>query len=127
MIRLIKFLLKIRKKKNEWTKLNKPYGKELGYPDCCIKSFCDLPPVLIRWLRKKNIQIPYMKECYNASFIDGYYTGFIPCHKHAKQILKGKITLYDLIKDRNILFNEFPNEPTPFITKVQLSDRYASN
>ena len=38
----------------EWTEENTPLGKELGYPDCCIKEFCNQPPVLLRNSKPKK-------------------------------------------------------------------------
>lgn len=66
-------------------------GKYYGYPDCCIKSFCKGHSY-----SKKQIMV------HNSS-------GFIPCKKHAQQILDGKITLSDLIQNR-ICKTPFPND-----------------
>lgn len=76
----------------KWTEENKPIGEMLGYPDCCVKEFCELPPRLMTG-KPNNNQIKRVK----AASINGKYTGFIPCSNHAKQILLGKITLESLV------------------------------
>jgi len=77
-------------------------GRELGYPECCIKEFCDLPPELMTGNPPRKV-----KQCFRAAHIEGKYTGFIPCNIHAKQILNGEIQLTDLIKDR-VIYPDFP-------------------
>lgn len=93
--------------KDAWFEENAPFGRELGYPECCIKEFCDQPPALL----KKNLGKATKddKRRYKAGCIDGVFTGFIPCKEHAKQIVMGKITLQSLIQNRNKDFNPFPN------------------
>ena len=91
---------------DEWFKINAPYGKELGYPDCCIKEFCDQPPEL---LKNKNPTKDEVNRFYSG-FLNDKFTGFIPCKFHANEISAGKITLSSLIKNRNIFFSEFPNQ-----------------
>ena len=108
LLKLIKLGFKYAKHIKAWKKINEPYGIELGYPKCCIKEFCDYPPVWIRFLRMKNIPIPNGRLKYDAGCIDGKYTGFIPCKKHAEQIINGNIKLEDLIKNRFPLFQPFP-------------------
>ncbi len=92
--------------KDAWFKENAPLGKELGYPDCCIKEFCDQPPALL----KKNLGKATKddKRRYKAGCIDGVFTGFIPCKVHARDIVMGKIKLENLINNRS---NDFPNFP----------------
>ncbi len=93
--------------KDAWFEENAPFGRDLGYPECCIKEFCDQPPALL----KKNLGKATKddKRRYKAGCIDGVFTGFIPCKEHAKQIVMGKITLQSLIQNRNKDFNPFPN------------------
>lgn len=88
----------------EWTEINAPYGKELGYPNCCIKEFCDQPPALLKIATKAD------KIRYKAACVNGQFKGFIPCLSHAKQINKGEITLDALIHNRNPDFKPFPFE-----------------
>lgn len=76
----------------KWTEENKPIGEMLGYPDCCIKEFCQQPPQLMKGNPTKDDIMRYKAGC-----INGVFTGFIPCAEHAKQILQGKITLESLI------------------------------
>ena len=64
-------------------------GKFYGYPDCCIINF-------INKIRTKE-QIKASR-----------YTGFMPCVKHAKEILAKKIKLEDLIQNR-VCKKEFPS------------------
>jgi hypothetical protein len=87
-----------------WYRINQPTGKALGYPDCCIKEFCDQPPELLKVLTPTDND----KRRFIAGCIDGVFTGFIPCNYHAKQIISGNITLNSLIKDRDILLPPFP-------------------
>ncbi len=80
-----------------WTEENEPIGKMLGYPDCCIKEFCQQPPQLMKGKPTKDD-----KRRYKAAHLEGEFTGFIPCKKHAKQIVMQKIKLEDLIKSRTV-------------------------
>jgi hypothetical protein len=64
-------------------------GKFYGYPDCCIYDF-------VNKIRTKE-QIKASK-----------YSGFIPCVKHAEEILAKKIKIEDLISNR-VCKSEFPN------------------
>lgn len=95
----------IKKSIEEWTVENAPYGKKLGYPDCCIKEFCEQSPLVLK--ESKITQSDH--DRFAAAKIDGEYSGFIPCIAHAKEILSGKITLASLIKDRSSEFPPFPN------------------
>lgn len=94
----------------KWTEENKPIGEALGYPACCIEQFCNLPPQLM-----KGTPTPSDKLRLEASYLNGVYTGFIPCTEHAKQIIEGKITLHSLIDKQKRANNqeyyipEFPN------------------
>lgn len=88
----------------EWTEENTPLGKELGYPDCCIKEFCNQPPVLLRNSKPTKDD----QRRYKAGCINGVFTGFIPCKMHAREIVMGKIKLENLINNRS---NDFPNFP----------------
>lgn len=99
----------LKKLQREWFKENAPLGRELGYPECCIKEFCDQPPALLKE-RERNHQQPSKDDMrrYKAGFINGEFTGFIPCCFHAKQITTGKISLSDLIVGRNEDFPPFP-------------------
>lgn len=83
------FARKARENKDTW-KIN---GTLLGYPDCCIKSFC--------------VQLPSERTENQRSASIG---GFIPCIEHAKQIVSGKIKAKDIIKNRLSSFKLFSNE-----------------
>lgn len=89
----------------EWYKENYPLGKALGYPDCCINAFCNDSPEALKVKKRNGTE----RIRYDASFINGQYTGFIPCVHHAKQIVNGEITLQSLIKNRDNNFPPFPN------------------
>ena len=89
----------------EWTELNKPFGIELGYPECCIDEFCSLSPGVLA--TRKSTKNDEKKA--RAAYIGSEYSGFIPCLKHAKQINRGEITLQSLIKNRSSKFPPFPN------------------
>lgn len=94
----------IKRLQDEWYKENAPFGKELGYPECCIKEFCMKPPLVLKYSTPTKDDI----NRYNAGCINGQFTGFIPCIQHAKEIMDGKITLASLIKNRNKSFPPFP-------------------
>lgn len=88
----------------EWKHENEPMGILLGYPQCCIDEFCTQSP---RYL-KSNKANPKDFLRYKAAHLNGKYTGFIPCYKHALQVLEGQTQLADLIKDRDKNFLPFP-------------------
>lgn len=96
---------KLKEHIKKWTEENKPLGEMLGYPNCCIKEFCNQPPIVLEGniLPTDEDQMRYDSAC-----IDGDFTGFIPCFNHAKQIKDGKIKLSSLIKNRDIHFAKFP-------------------
>jgi len=79
-----------------WTKENEPSGKMFGYPQCCIDQFCSEPPALLKYRKPIKDDINRIK----SSYINGRFTGFIPCSRHAEEILSGKLQLKDLIKNR---------------------------
>lgn len=88
---------KLNEERRNWREENEPYGLSLGYPKCCVDEFCDLPPYL---MQRRNVT-DEDKLKYAMAHVDGNYTGFIPCIKHAKQIQKGEIKLSDLIQNRD--------------------------
>lgn len=87
-------------------------GKYFGYPECCIDAFSN---------RKfLNSHTDEQKEVSNG-------TGFIPCQKHALEILAGKIKIDDLITNRECKF-PFPQESelsTPEELSVLLEEDFA--
>lgn len=87
-----------------WTRENEEFGLSLGYPKCCVAEFCNNPPELMSELDKKEIEFRY-----NASFINGVYSGLIPCKEHARMIHNNEIKITDLIKNRNADLPDFPN------------------
>ena len=88
----------------DWFEENAPLGKELGYPECCIKEFCNDAPEFL----KENAPHEMHRLRYRASFRNGEYTGFIPCEYHAKKILSGEMEIENLIHGRNPDFPVFP-------------------
>lgn len=97
-----------RKEREEfinWTKENLPLGKLLGYQPCCIKAFCLDYPSKLKKRKRTNDDLIRL----DASYMNGKYTGYIPCLDHAIAIKKGKIKLTDLIKDRDQRFPPFPD------------------
>lgn len=95
----------IKKLQQDWYNENAPLGRELGYPECCIKAFCDQPPEVLNQCKLTD----YDRRRYKAGCINGVFTGFIPCTHHANEILSGRITVYSLIKNRNPKFLPFPH------------------
>ena len=70
-------------KERQRKRLGRETGRHFGYPTCCIKQFCESNGI------DKQMRFKASKQ-----------TGFVPCSKHAKEILEGKITLESLIKNR---------------------------
>ncbi len=81
-------------------------GEILGYPKCCIDEFLASMERIKRKEKSTDIDVMRLK----AGYIDGVFTGFIPCAEHAKRIIDREITLSSLITDRNKNLKEFPNE-----------------
>lgn len=80
---------------------NRILGNYYGYPSCCTDQFCTegiMHPLTFRLLDRDN----------RTEASKGL--GFMPCDKHAKQILDGKITLESLID------NKKRKCPSPFPT-----------
>ncbi len=94
----------LKEQQDDWYNINAPFGKQLGFPDCCIREFCLQPPELLKRMKASADDI----KRYEAGCINGKFSGFIPCVFHAKEILAGKITLHSLIKDRDSNFPPFP-------------------
>lgn len=94
----------LKEQQKAWHEENAPFGRALGYPECCIKEFCDQPPALLKKSKPTKDDI----RRYKAGCLDGQFTGFIPCAFHAREITMGKITLESLISNRS---NEFPPFP----------------
>ena len=103
---IVGFLLKQLKRKTipAWTASNAPLGTALGYPECCIKGFCQQPPELMKVVKPSETDKLRLK----AAYINDEFSGFIPCAKHAKMILAKEISLSELIQDRTISI-PFPN------------------
>ncbi len=96
----------LKRLQKRWFEINQPFGKKLGYPDCCIKEFCDQPPELLKISKTKKEDI----RRYKAGCIHKEFTGFIPCSSHSKKIISGEITLSSLINNRDNSFLHFPFE-----------------
>lgn len=91
---------------NHWKAENEEFGLALGYPRCCVDEFCFEHPELIKAFGTDENDELRLK----SSYIDGRYTGFIPCLEHARQITSGHITLADLINNRSSEFPDFPDD-----------------
>jgi hypothetical protein len=70
-------------------------GKKLGYPHCCVANF-------VQRVFVKNQLTVYQDMIFHLN------EGFVPCPKHAKQLLEGVIT-YDKLLKRRIVKTKFPN------------------
>lgn len=89
-----------------WHRINQPIGQQLGYPQCCIDAFCDLPPELLsKMTPTKNDEIRYKAGC-----INGEFSGFIPCLDHALQIKNNEIDIQSLVSNRDPNLKPFPQE-----------------
>lgn len=89
-----------------WYNENFKAGKMFGYPICCINEFCKQSPQKMKDTQPTQNDIIRFK----AAHINGGWTGFIPCTKHAKLILSEKIKLSDLIKGRDLKYPPFPQD-----------------
>jgi len=111
-IMVLRFLSQLQK---QWYEENAPLGRALGYPECCIREFCrDEKHVLqVRGIIRQKFGLGHVAkwhyERFQASHINGNYSGFIPCIKHAKQIHAGEITLAELVQNRAPDFPPFPD------------------
>lgn len=88
-----------------WQMENTIMGRALGYPECCIKEFCDKTPDDLSGEVSEDDKMR-MK----AAMLNGKFSGFVPCKFHAAEILKGHVTLPDLIVYRAAYLRPFPNE-----------------
>lgn len=70
-------------------------GILMGYPECCINSFCDQP---------------LEERTENQHKIGELRFGFIPCITHANSVINGDITLESLITNRDSSLKPFPQE-----------------
>lgn len=70
-------------------------GKMLGYPECCIESFVGQHP---------------LSRTEDQYAIGNLGLGFIPCPKHAKEVVQGGRAIETLITNRDPSFEPFPNE-----------------
>mgnify|MGYP000982494659 CR=1 FL=1 len=68
-------------------------GLNYGYPQCCIDEFVKYPPSKLKHFKPSNSDRLRVK----MSHVNGTYTGFIPCHKHALMIKSGEVTLEGLV------------------------------
>lgn len=90
--------------KKSWYRENAPLGKRLGYPQCCIDEFCQQTP---EFLKTHKASVKDFAR-YQAGHLNGKFTGFIPCYRHAVLIMYKTIKLQDLIKNRDPQFPPFP-------------------
>lgn len=87
-----------------WTEINTPVGVKLGYPACCIKEFCEQPPELLERISPTTQD----RLRFQAAHVNGSFSGFIPCLKHAHDIIYGNTKLQDIITNRAIDIPNFP-------------------
>lgn len=96
---------KMEQAKAQWREENYAFGISLGYPKCCVEQFCNEPPLYLNNTKRRKIDF----DRYHASLVNGEYSGFIPCDKHSQEILSGKTSLVELIKNRDDKFPHFPD------------------
>jgi hypothetical protein len=97
--------MEINQQDQEWIDSSIDSGKKYGFPECCIKEFISITPSQMEHRHPNNKEILRVK----MSYVQDYYTGFIPCFKHAMDIKKGLIKLGDLInKSKRISRKHFP-------------------
>jgi hypothetical protein len=88
----------------EYCSNKRKLGEYYGYPDCCIEAFIG------RKHDKRRVRDICPRSCKAAR-----RTGFIPCDKHAEEILRGSIRIEDLIVDRKCE-TRFPNGDDKLLT-----------
>jgi hypothetical protein len=66
--------------------ISQKQGDYFGYPKCCIKSF-------IGFINGKKKRDPIQNQASHPE-------GFVPCVKHAKQIIQKKVKVIDLLENR---------------------------
>lgn len=86
----------------------KKQGEFFGYPTCCVKAF--LRRVSGKKTRDEQLQAAR--------------AGFIPCFKHANKILKGEISLDNIIENRicSVPFNN--SKISIYFTEVEKAERF---
>ena len=95
----------MNKAQEDWYKENRSLGVFLGYPPCCIREFGMQPPKMMERTKPTKDD----KRRFKAAHVDGFFTGFIPCVRHAKMILNGEATLRGVLVNRNKEAGVFPN------------------
>jgi hypothetical protein len=99
----------LQEEQKEWYDINAPLGRALGFPECCIKAFCNDTPQEMKRRAEKGIEPGIIHRMrYVAGCVNGKFTGFIPCPAHALDIVMGAITLESLITNRDKSFPPFP-------------------
>ena len=86
-------------------------GKYYGYPECCIEFFMT---IMVNKEFGKKAQI-------NRKVSND--TGFIPCTKHAEQILEKKITLENILYNRQCE-TKFPNDNGKLIQELRTKRKH---
>jgi len=87
----------------EYCSNKRKLGEYYGYPKCCIDSFME-----------RNQDKRKVREASKGREVSRR-TGFIPCDKHAEEILRGSICIEDLIIDRKCEAR-FPNGDDKLLT-----------
>ena len=85
-------------------------GVYFGYPECCIDFFMN-----------KSTQLR-KQETINGKASNG--SGFIPCTKHAQQILNKEIRLVDILHNRECEAI-FPKDNGIVIQRLRIKLRYS--
>lgn len=91
--------------------ISKKQGEYFGYPKCCIKSF-------IGFISGKKERDPIQIQAAHPE-------GFVPCKTHAKQILKKKVRVVDLLENR-VSIREFQqdNYKGDYIAALEDNERF---
>ena len=88
----------------EWKDYIHLKGQYFGYPNCCITAFAN--------------DLTNNKHISSIRKIAGSHTGFIPCHNHAIQILTQKISINNLITNRQCKLSFPKNTTIPYLRIV---------
>lgn len=79
-------------------------GKKYGYPQCCIDYFVKTCTDKVKSHKDQLIA----GQCMRAAYINGNYSGYIPCPAHLEALLYSDAKLEDFIKDRDSSLAPFP-------------------
>lgn len=92
-------------KDQQWVVESIESGNKYGFPKCCIDEFIAKTPSRMR--NSKPTSDDLLR--FEMAKINGNFTGFVPCLRHAKMIKAKQISLAELIDyEKREEFMPFP-------------------